>query len=318
MKFSNEYQKRLESLYSINIQNPIEERLHEVWDDLRIQRNCVKYPSEIQHALVLSLSGVCKTHQAVIYKEKNPPMKGEEFTKIPVAYCEVPHPFSLDKFYFSLLESIETEYIGRSWNEKVLRQQAILQLKNNQTELLFLDEFQHVLSMDSNRVKIMDTIKSIANGAGVCLVCLAKPDAATLRTDMQVFRRFEVYPIDRFTDYNSEAYLDMLGKLEDALNLKMKTNLADSNSRLPKLIHKMTKGIMYYMKKLLIQSAKIAIKNNLSGEGPEKITPAILKEAYKTSLIEFAETMEQQIKVDEKYIRTFLERAKSGDRTKEN
>lgn len=303
MALDGNYKNKLEKIYSVRIQIPGMSKLHDKYEELMVQRGCAMHPSHINNLLVVGLTGVGKTDQAIDFSNSFPPVKGEESTKMRVVYADCPSPFTLEKLYVRILKSVESEFIPRASKESVLREMVVTQLKDSETELLFLDEIQHMFSMSRDTAKIMDTLKDLANGAGVSLVCIGKPDAAALRSDPQTFRRLEPYPIDRFSF--DENFLDVLARFEDALDLEEKSNIAE-NEELAKIIYDSTLGIFDYIKKIMVEAAKIAVLRHMDGKGPEKLTKRILTEAYLSKLAEFEIDMHKRIKVEEAWVKRFI------------
>lgn len=306
MALIKQQEEILEKIYSIRVHNPLNDKLHLAFDEKRIQKREAGYNSGIKHMFVFGVSGVGKSFCCQEYLSQNPSQEisdGRRINKIsPVVYCEVPHPFDLTTFYVDLLSSLGIRRIGK---DKDLKEQVITNLKNQKCQILFLDEFQHVLSFNPQKqIKLMDTIKHFANRAGVVLVCIGKPEISTLRDEnTQLFRRFDAYPVDRLA--NDETFLYIINQFEKALELKFATD--QPKEKIASVIHKTTMGIFHYMKELLLEAGKIAkLEGNGSGE-QKGITLRIIEEASKRKLTEFNKKMREKVETDEIAVKEFLE-----------
>lgn len=296
-----EANERLSTLMSVIVENPLVEYIYKQLDRMRIEKRCAKIPSAIKHVFLLGVSGVGKSVFSKCYLERNPP--DEKVGKVPVAYVEVQDEFKPEELYTDILDALGVEQFIR--DRQKLKKQVIGQLQNHQTELLFLDEFQNVLAREKDGMRIMRTLKHIANKAGVVLVCIGTPEVATLRTvHLQLFRRFKVLVLDRFSC--DDIFIRVLSQFEKGFGLNGRSRIADPDSRFPEVIHKMTMGIMHYVRALLIKAAEIAIEEFQATNGKEVITVKHLKKAYVHEAAEFMKLMQDQVLKDEEYINEIL------------
>ena len=110
--------------------------------------------------------------------------------------------------------------------------------------MLIFDEMDHILSANTSNKAAMDAIKHVANQSGVSVVCMGTPASDKLRKlDFQIFRRLPVARLERFAECDQE-FCSLLTTIEEQISPPRQLGLGNTDSGLPQLLHKWSKGIV--------------------------------------------------------------------------
>lgn len=270
--------KRTKELVKLNIEHEYVKDIHRKLDLLRERRKNVSDPSEIRHAFIVGNSGVGKTTLVRKYVEKNSREAGIEHDTVPVIRVEVPNPLlSAGSLYDSILDAAGAILIKRHTIEEK-KTRTIHHLKGLGTEMLILDEFQHIISSKKNNHAMMDVIKHLANVSNVVIVCVGLPGINSLRHDAQYKRRFKLYDLPKF-NYNRD-FLNLLWNIEDQLNLKNESRIYDENTNIPQLLYDASGGVLGFLMPIIEEAVRVATAPDEDGNCSEIIDKDILKKAF--------------------------------------
>jgi len=273
----NSTDDRMAKIYSLFIGHPYVDNIFNILDELRKRRNSVKDPSEIQHAFIMGPSGVGKTTLIRAYADQNPRRSEIEKDCVPVVRAEIPQPLSAGSFYDSILNALGALLVRRQTiDEKKLR--VVHHLKGLGTEILILDEFQHLFSKRNNE-EMMDMVKHLANISNVVLVCVGHNEINNLRNNAQYKRRFKVINLPRFVACD-DAFINLLWNVERKLHLRNESRLWDKETGVPQWLHETTGGILGFLMPLIQEAARIAITPDDRGYCKERIDKEVLQQAY--------------------------------------
>ncbi|WP_148630406.1 TniB family NTP-binding protein [Bacillus sp. E214] len=256
-----DFQRRIINLY---VEHPEVKRIWEMLDKRRkyralgIENEAFESPL---HLFIQGKSRVGKTQMMKKYARSSQRKllieeDGTEVAIVPVAYMEMPSPFTLVGFYSQILNmGLNVPIINGSPKVYELENRAITLLKRQRVEMLIIDEMDYVInSTYVNRNQVMEQIKKVANMTDVCLVCVGTPAIEDLRklSDQHV-GRYAPVTIPWFKEFD-DSFLYLLKDIEHQLASEIPLGLADENSYLPELLHELTGGLIGWLKPILRES----------------------------------------------------------------
>ena len=237
--------------------------------------------------IVTGLQGVGKTTLYESYAERYPRVETDEGTIVPCLTAMIPVPATVSGLVSEILDALgdPAPELGNIPN-RTLRLRRLL--KNCKTEIIFLDEFQHVIDRDLERVlkTTADWLKILLNNTRIPVVLLGMPSCTIiLEANPQLRRRFSIrrqlMPFawtssteDGKTDYPTRKLLKLI---EKQLPLKQASNLADHDTAYR--IYAASGGVIDSIMKLIRGAAELAIDS-----GQERITLKFLSDVYDDEL----------------------------------
>lgn len=249
-------------------------------DQARDQRARVKDPTEIKHLLVPGRSGMGKTLAAKNYPPLNAVTYGEERDVRPVAFMQMPSPFSIGAFRRGLLACLDVPLINPNARLDQLLAQAITGLMEQSVELLIIDEAHHIYGTSGKETEAvraaMDNIKYLANESGVALVLLGTPKIMGLRRlDEQYDRRFLVYQFRPYQKVDRD-YCEFLFNLGRRVGLGKENGVGDPRTEVPQTIYSLTSGLTWKISDLVMLMGRMFSENPAA----MPMTPQHVKAAY--------------------------------------
>ena len=256
-----DFQKRVINLY---VEHPEVKRIWEMLDKRRKYRSLAieneAYESPL-HLFVKGKSRVGKTQMMKKYahsalRRVDREEDGTEVEVIPVAYMEMPSPFTLVGFYSQILNmGLGVPLMNGSPKVYELENRALNLLKRQKVEMLIIDEMDYAInSTESNKLRVMEQIKKVANMTDVCLVCVGTPAIEELRKlSDQHIGRYAPVTIPWFKEYDA-TFLSLLMDIEQQLGSEVPIGLANEKSSLPELLHELTGGLIGWLKPILRES----------------------------------------------------------------
>jgi len=170
--------------------------------------------------------------------------------------------------YISILEQLWTTFRPTDTTQK-LRHQTIHLLRELNVKMLILDEIHNLLKGTALKQRIiMDTIKNLTNTLKIPIVLVGIMDAVTVLNEAQHVSRFEIVQLPKWS--NDKEFAGLLLSFERWLPLKKPSEIYKGEIR--KLLYEHSKGNLGHVRRILITSAKYAIRNDI-----EQITPWIIK-----------------------------------------
>lgn len=217
----------------------------------------------VRNLVIVGESGCGKTTLARAFRDQYPRQHLLEKTVTPVVYVEVPSIGTVGALARQILAGLGDPFPDKG---RVIDQTARIELlvKNTKTEMLILDEAQHVYDRGQNKTQYAtaDWLKSLLNSIKIPVVLLGIPRLENLlHVNVQLRRRFSAPMVlslgvpggQEFFDANYEV----INALVPVLPFPLSCNEM-SASELTRRICYATDGRVGYLKELLAQALEIA------------------------------------------------------------
>jgi DNA transposition AAA+ family ATPase len=210
-------------------------------------------------------SGVGKTTTTIGYADKTPPYEEGQQRIVPVLYVNLPEKSTSKSLVSRLLRKL-TGLKNVKGTEEDIQARLISRLIAAKTEMIFIDEAQHLVRESSSVLAqhSADAIKAImdpVDGAGIPVVCVGLDSALSLLNGKSKFseekqlkrrnrktHRIAAYPVD------SDYWVDLI-KLYQS-EFKCKANLSEED--MLKRLHVATNGLFGNITPLIQQAIEIA------------------------------------------------------------
>jgi hypothetical protein len=247
--------------------------------------------------LITGEPGVGKTTLCKEYEKLHPRMELDEKTLIPVLLARIPIPATPKNLVSILLTALGDPIAdkGTTYNQT---KRLIKFLKECAVELIILDEFQHFIDQDSDKIlyTISDWLKQLINETEIPIILVGLAQSVNvLKANSQLKRRFSMKEgltnfkwIKKSDNNKSEAenangnknqaakdddYRLFLKAVDRMLPLAEDSHLAGQS--IAYQMWKATQGNVARTMKLTRYATRLALKND-----EEKITPMLMEEAY--------------------------------------
>lgn len=189
-----------------------------------------------------------------------------EITCCPVLYLKMPCPATIGGLVGKFLDALN--YPLRNQRMKIYDQTSMLYtlLKYCRVELIILDEVQHLVDRDKKKLLIesSDWLKNLIDETKIPTVLVGTFEAEKIFNNRQLNGRFllrhELYPFDNSALKIAE-FRKILQITDDNLPLKYESNLSKSETW--ERLFLASNGHIPYLMKLIKQSAKIALTENM-------------------------------------------------------
>lgn len=297
-----------QALQSLRIKHT---RIEQVMDEL----NCLIYPgSQDSILMVCGPTGVGKSTVAesmvIVENERSASEMQADAGIIPAVYVEArasgEDDFSWRLFYQSVLEQLDTDLeipkyhfdidpiTGRMVSPRSLKDRTLAglrtsverALRHRKTRFLVIDEAAHIIHQTRrNRLEIqLDTLKSLANQAGVQIVMVGSYDLFQLMSlSGQLARRTHVLHMERYRQDNDQdirAFHACVQKFQNtAAPIWGQALMPYANS-----LHENTLGCIGTLSAILTRAAKLA--ENTGSWSPEHLRTALLSELQRKQILE--------------------------------
>jgi Cdc6-like AAA superfamily ATPase len=238
-----------------------------------------KISAEPSCLLVTGRAGCGKTTLAKFYEQKFPKIETEERTVVPILFATIFAPATVKGIATGLLYRLGDPLADRGTiMSQTLRLYRLI--KECGVELIILDEFQHLIDRDSDRVLQVasDWLKNLLNNTQVPMILIGMPSSVRiLETNDQLRRRFSTQVIlDPFGWKTTEQCDDLrkfLYQVESALPFAERSHISSVENTFR--IFCASGGVVSNIMKIIRRAAALAIER-----GTEKLTLDVLGEAY--------------------------------------
>lgn len=225
-------------------------------------------------------TGVGKSTIYRTYASKYPRQVTKEGTIVPILAITVPAPVTVKTVVTKMLWELgDPAYEKGTIGNQTIR--LIGLIKDCGVELIILDEFQHFIDRDSEKVlkTVSDWLKTLILDTNLPIILIGLPEAEQvlqLKSHSQLSRRFAnrycLSPFDWQSD-NGLEFRTFLHLLESSLPLNEVSNLGSSEMALR--CYYASDGIIAYVMKLIRYGTYVALK-----QGQEKLDLNILGAAF--------------------------------------
>ena len=275
-------EERIELIEKLFIMHPSFERC---FNKIKECHEHSKISKEPLCALKTGEPGVGKTTLCEKYEEAHPRVEEDEKTRIPVLVLRIPIPATPKNMVTAFLTAMGDPLADKGTTySKTLALFRLL--KECEVEIIILDEFHHIVDVDSDRVlyTVSDWLKQLINETKLPIVLVGLIySVKILEANSQLKRRFSMK--DELTNFEwidpskngksntANDFRVFLKILDDALPLAEDSHLADQSIAFR--MWKATEGNVNRTMKLVRYAAKSTLLN-----GDEKITLKYLEKAY--------------------------------------
>ncbi|OKY25125.1 TniB family NTP-binding protein [Thalassotalea sp. PP2-459] len=224
-----------------------------------------RHTSCIQGMYLTGESGAGKSHIARGYAELSPPYQTELQKIVPILYVNLPEK-STSKAMIQRLYRKLTGLKRITGSEEEIQSRLISRLITCQTELIIIDEAQHLVRETSSvsAQHAADAIKALMDdedGAGIPVICVGIDSAAELLTGKAKFKAEKQLQrrnrkLHRITSYavGTANWQSLIEMYQQALGCK--ANLCTDN--MLKRLHIATKGLFGNLTPLFKEAIEIA------------------------------------------------------------
>ena len=229
-------------------------------------------------------TGVGKTTIYKTYAKKYPRKVTREGTVVPILAVTIPAPATVKTVVTKMLWQLgDPAYDKGSIGNQTIRLIGLLQ--DCGVELIILDEFQHFIDRDSERVlkTVSDWLKTLILDTNLPIILIGLPESEQvlkLKSQSQLSRRFAnrhyLRPFLWQEDGGSE-FRTFLHLLESNLPLASPSNLALEDTAIR--LYYASDGIIAYVMKLIRYGSYLAFKQN-----QPKLNLHLLAEAFDKSV----------------------------------
>jgi type II secretory pathway predicted ATPase ExeA len=224
-------------------------------------------------------SGVGKSHCIKKYKNSNPDYVDDNQKVIPVLIASLAQKSTTKELMIKLLSSL-TGCGNITGTESHIRARLISRLKASRTEIVFIDEAQHLVreTSDIAAQHAADAIKSLMDEVRLPIVLVGIESLKSLiygkakfEAEKQMIRRYRKLHVLIPYESKSEQWEKIMTNYQRKLNVDADADLISDN--MLERMHVATDGLFGNIKPLFFEALRLAGADN-------KITQDILAKAY--------------------------------------
>ncbi|GFN33852.1 TniB family NTP-binding protein [Paenibacillus xylaniclasticus] len=261
----HEYTKRVEHVKKIIVTHPQYQEVYEELEEIHITSKGSVQASQLN---ICGRTGAGKTTIVTKYVEQFPRRLTDTGTIIPVLYVKVPPRLKTPKALASKILGQMGDLFANSGTDEELGRRIVQFVHDCQTEMIILDEFQHLIDRDTQNVlaTASDWLKLLTEELNIPVILCGLPESEAIfeyneQIDGRYPRRIILEPFGFEDQAQQKKFRMFLKKLDEELPLSEYSNLSDPV--LASKIHYVTEGVPRYIKDLLIEATKLSLKRGL-------------------------------------------------------
>lgn len=260
-------------------------RFLEVIEKIEYCRKMSRFSSEPECLYVGGKTGAGKTTVCREYVKRNPRIEDGEITKVPVLMATIPSPATEKGMVTKILNAIG-DPLAETGSRAVQTIRLMKFIEKCEVELIILDEFQHFIDRDSEKVlrTVTDWLKVLIEDTGVPLVLLglnggihanhaeiifdANPQLSRRFANRHTLEPFKFSGMEEIDEFRKFLYV-----IDRSLPLEDWSGLADMD--VATRFHYASDGIVAYIMKLIKRGTSIALERH-----EERLSNEIMAEAF--------------------------------------
>ncbi len=244
--------------------------------------------SDTEGVALFGTTGSGKTSLAKYFQKHLNSHPGNNPGNMQFLYVVVPSSATTKMLVSELLEVVKDPL---AWRGTCSQQTArlIRRVKDLGVELIFIDEWQHLIDQESQRLlsNTLDWIKNLLIRTGIAVVLLGQPEAekvldACSQLSRRIGYRYHFSPFGIDTKEKIFEFQAFLGAIEKNIPLEEESLIWEIDMAIP--IYHATKGYVGNIMKLLEKSIETALET-----GATRLTKKILVREYNLWLRSFVE-----------------------------
>jgi len=282
---NNQFKKQYTEVRNLFVNTPY---LRSILQEIDSCRQDSLLGGEPDCMLITGYTGAGKTSLIQRYLDIYPSVDKENKTVVSVLYTTLPENASPISASQQMLKDLNDPFYCTSNNAVLLNNRLVTLLKNCETELIIIDEFQHMIERRSSKIlfRAADWLKTLIVRSKVPVVMFGMPNSKhILEANSQLARRFILQrvlkPFRVIDEKEREFYLLFLSEVDKALPFKKTSQLASKAMALP--LYAFCRGNMGRLRKLINLATKIALlEDHLKIELTDfmKATESLLSEKF--------------------------------------
>ncbi|WP_338555586.1 TniB family NTP-binding protein [Paenibacillus sp. KS-LC4] len=257
-----EYKKRVEHVKRIIVRHPQYEEVYEELEEVHVTSQGSVQASQLN---LSGRTGAGKTTIVKQYLEKYPRRLTDTGTIIPVLYVKVPPRLKTPKALASKILGEMGDLFANSGTDEELGRRIVQFVLDCQTEMIILDEFQHLIDRDTLNVlaTASDWLKLLTEELNIPVILCGLPESDGIfeyneQIDGRYPRRIILEPFGFEDQTQQKKFRLFLKKLDDELPFSEYSNLSDP--MIASKIHYVTDGVPRYIKDLLMEASKLSFR----------------------------------------------------------
>ncbi|MCC6607210.1 MAG: TniB family NTP-binding protein [Anaerolineae bacterium] len=259
-------------------------RFNELHNDIQLCQEMTSHTGEPSCMVLEGMTGAGKSTLVQAYAANFPRYEAEDGTRIPVFALMTPSPITVKGMASHMLAELgdPAAYRGTLQN---MNARLIHYLKVCEVELVILDDFQHLIDSETNKIlaKVSDWLKVLIKETGIPFLVIGIEDSVEriLRANQQLSRLFAVretlHPFSLATEDEAKDFHRFLEFAEQAVKMPIQHDL--SPDEFLARMYFATEGVVANLMNLLRFAALLAQK-----EGEATLSLQLLDQAFNKRL----------------------------------
>lgn len=215
---------------------------------------------------ILGESRTGKTRSLECFESKHLRFRVEDGLKVPILKIKVQSKPTVKGLVTELLHGLDDPLYNQRATENEKTHQLKCQLRNAETKLIFLDEFQHFIDQGTNKIQhhVTDWLKMVVDDTRVGLVVAGLPSAmSVISKNDQLVRRFQAPAILKRFDWriqhDQNEFRSILFNIQK--NLKEFSMPEMDSEDMALRMYVASGGLIGYVIKILREATSMAIQS---------------------------------------------------------